>query len=247
MRDLLVIVPSRGRPAEAAELYDLLAATSTAQTDMFLAYDEDDPAALRYRRLACSGWRTSRGGECRLWSVSGPRQGLAAWTNQIAAANVGQYRALASLGDDHRPRTPGWDEKLLAALDKTGGTGIAYGDDLLMGARLPTAAVVSSDIVAALGWMCQPSMRHYCVDNVWHVLGTSAGCLHYLPDVIIEHLHYLRTGNAPDPTYRAAESRAAADHDALHRWVRGDAAADIAVVKGLLQDAALADYRLSRI
>jgi len=237
VRDLLVIVPSRGRPAEAAELYDLIAATSAAQTDMFLARDDDDPAAYRYRSLAQSGWRTSRSGECRLWSVSGPRQGLAAWTNQIAAENAGQYRALASLGDDHRPRTPGWDEKLLAALDETGGTGIAYGNDLLQGGKLPTAAVVSSGIVAALGWMCQPSLRHYCVDNVWKVLGESAGCLHYLPDVVIEHLHYLRTGEAPDSTYReteTAELRSNADRDAYQRWLAGDMAADVVTVKNLL-------------
>ena len=104
-----------------------------------------------------------------------------------------------------------------------------------MSERLPTAAVISSGIVTALGWMCLPSLRHYCVDNVWSVLGSSAGCLHYLPDVVIEHLHYLRTGKVPDITYRAAEARADADHSAFRHWLAGDAAIDISVIKGLLE------------
>jgi hypothetical protein len=120
--------------------------------------------------------------------VSGPRNNLAGWTNVLARHLAKDYRALASLGDDHLPRTPGWDLRLLEAIAGMGGTGFAYGNDLLQGAALPTAVVVSSNIVTALGWMCEPSMRHYCIDNVWKDLGEGAGCLAYLPDVIIEHL-----------------------------------------------------------
>lgn len=232
MRDLLVIVPSRGRPAAVRELRQAMKATARAQTDLLVAFDDDDPCAGAYEKQR----RAARGNPRVLWA-HGPRAGLAEWTNRLAAVHAGSYRALASLGDDHRPRTVGWDEKLLAALDDTGGTGVAYGDDLLMGERLPTAAVVSSDIVAALGWMCEPSLRHYCVDNVWHVLGASAGCLHYLPDVVIEHLHPLRTGRPPDATYRAAGAHMGADHEAFQWWLatKARAGADIAVVKGLMQ------------
>lgn len=235
MRDLLVIVPSRGRPGQAAELYEAVTATSRARTDMFLAWDDDDPAGHAYRAMTHRGWRTSAAGECRLWPATGPRRTLAGWTNTIAAAESGRYRAFASLGDDHRPRTPGWDAQLLAALDEMGGTGIAYGDDLLQGKRLPTAPVISGDIVAALGWMCQPSLRHWFVDNVWGVLGQGAGCLRYLPDVVIEHLHYLRTGAVPDHTYLEAEAGAGADRDAFQQWLVTSAAADVAAVRGLLK------------
>ena len=230
MRDLLVIVPSRGRPAAVAELRSAIRATSNARTDLIVAFDDDDPERGAYQRMRAASRQDRR----VMWAT-GPRAPLARWTNQLAVAHAPRYRAVCSMGDDHRPRTPGWDVLLLAALDETGGTGVAYGDDLLMGAKLPTAAVVSSDIVAALGWMCQPSLRHYCVDNVWHVLGASAGCLHYLPDVVIEHLHPLRTHAVPDRTYREAEARATADHDAFRCWVAGDAVADIAVVRNLLR------------
>jgi hypothetical protein len=82
--------------------------------------------------------------------------------------------------------------------------------------------------------MCQPSLRHYFVDNVWSVLGSSAGCLHYRPDVVIEHLHPVATGDSPDATYREAEAFFIADGAEFRQWLNDDAAADIATVKGLL-------------
>ncbi len=229
MRDLLVIVPSRGRPAQVAALRRAIRRTAAARTDLLVAFDDDDPCAGDYERLRAG----ARGDRRFLWS-HGPRKGLAEWTNRLAAAHGLRYRALCSMGDDHRPRTPGWDTRLLSALDDMGGSGIAYGDDLLQGERLPTAWVVSSNIVAALGWMCQPSLRHYCVDNAWKDLGDRAGCLRYVPDVVIEHLHYLRTGAAPDGTYRAAEARASADKDAYQRWLASGADDDAATVRSLV-------------
>ena len=70
-----------------------------------------------------------------------------------------------------------------------GGTGIAYGNDLHQGGALATSVVMSSDIAAALGWMALPGCAHYHIDDVWVALGRDAGCLAYLPDVVIEHAH----------------------------------------------------------
>jgi hypothetical protein len=228
VRDLLVIVPSRGRPERFAAMAGAALSLSEASTQIAVAVDDDDPVAARYQ------------GSERIGFWHGRRGTLAGWTNKIALAEHQNYRALASLGDDHMPRTQGWDRLLLEAIDGMGGTGVAYGNDLLQGVNLPTAAVVSSDIVAALGWMCLPGLRHYCVDNVWSVLGASAGCLRYLPGVVIEHLHPLLTGAPPDRTYRDAEARAAQDHDFFRAWVAGPAAADIEVVRSLLRENARA-------
>lgn len=227
-RDLLVIVPSRGRPSAVAALAAAITRTRTAKTDLIVAYDDDDPTAVLYEKQRAAS-RDRR----FLWT-SGPRDTLTGWTNKLALQYAGKYRALCSMGDDHRPRTQGWDTLLLAALDQTGGTGFAYGNDLLQGERLPTACVISSDIVTTLGWMCDPSLAHYCVDNVWRDLGEWAGCRHYCPDVVVEHLHYLRTGAAADGTYREAEARAEADKIAYQGWLRDGADDDVATVRGLL-------------
>jgi hypothetical protein len=156
--------------------------------------------------------------------VTGPRKGLAATTNDLAAAAVGEYDALASLGDDHVPITPGWDIALLKAL---GAGGIAYPNDLIRD-DIPEAVVISSSIVRALGWMCQPTLKHWYIDNVWADLGRGAGCLAYLPDVIVKHE---RIGVPDDDTYRDAWPLVREDEGRYRAWRAAQMAADVATVK----------------
>jgi hypothetical protein len=94
--------------------------------------------------------------------------------------------ARRSSGDDHRVRTRGWDEALT---DAAGPVGIAYGDDLIQGVELPTSVVMSSDIVRTLGQMVPPTLQHLFVDDYWKALGIGIGQLHYVPEVVIEHMH----------------------------------------------------------
>ena len=122
---------------------------------------------------------------------------------------------------------------MLAALDDMGGTGIVYGNDIGQGENLPTAVVMSSDIPAALGWWFLPSCLHFFVDAVWLYLGREAGCLRYLPEVVIEHLHYSRGASPHDQTYE--DSRGAWQHDeaAWHAWQRSGMAADVEKIREL--------------
>lgn len=209
MGDLLVIVPSRGRPERFAQMRD--AALGLAETDIRIAVatDADDPSAVAYRGS----------GQVVFWQ--GPRQTVAGWMNVIAMAEHGNYRALCSMGDDHMPRTPGWDRLLLEAIDGMSGTGIAYGDDLLQRENLPTSVVVSSDIVGALGWLALPALRHFALDNVWKDLGQGAGCLAYCPDVVIEHLHPGAGTGQWDETYASEAALYPQDDAAYYAWRDG--------------------------
>lgn len=230
MRDLLVITPSRGRPQRLTEMLDATLSLSRAATDVAVAHDRDDPEFAGYLALSASLAEDQR----VLW-YSGPRRSLTGWTNHVALEQAPHYRAVASLGDDHLPRTEGWDKMLLDAIREAGGTGIGYGDDLLQ-RTLPTAAVVTCDIVMALGWMCLPGTSHYCVDNTWLDLGQEAGCLAHRPEVIIEHMHP-HAGKAPsDATYNDAGgfSEGHPDWVTYQDWRAGRMAADVATVKGLL-------------
>jgi len=230
MRDLLVITPSRGRPGRLREMIGACQSLSEADTDIAVALDLDDPALAEYeavlRPLAWNG----------VSYFKGQRIGLAASTNLVAALKCGGYRALASLGDDHMPRTMSWDGLLLEALDNLNdtGTGIAYGDDLHQGRALPTAPVVSSDIVEALGWMCEPSLRHMFVDNTWRDLGRAAGCLAYVPGVVVEHLHPDAGKSVTDATYAASLAAEEADRQAYERWRRDRMGIDVAKVRAVM-------------
>lgn len=176
--DLTVIVPSRGRPEAAAELVRAFADTCTAVTHLMVAVDADDPELDGYRQAGLA-----------LHVTPNPERSMVACLNR-ATADVLAYEpfAVGFMGDDHRPRTVGWDAAYLEALHELG-TGLVWGDDLLQGDRIPTQVAMTSDIVGALGWMAPPPLTHLYVDNFWKDLGTQAGCLRYLPDVVVEHMH----------------------------------------------------------
>src|SRR5438093_9382869 len=148
--DLLVIVPSRERPQNIDALVGAWRETSAGHANRTVGLDDDEP--MEYPVLD------------DVLYVHGPRQQLCGWTNTIATQHASQYRYLGSIGDDHRPRTRHWDAVICDALADLG-TGIVYGDDLLRGAELCTAAFMTSDIVLRLGYMCPPGFVHLDVDH----------------------------------------------------------------------------------
>ena len=170
------------------------------------------------------------GGEGDVLEV-GPRKGLCGTTNDVAVRRAGEYPFLASLGDDMVPRTRGWDLALCRAITDMGGTGFSYPWD---GVRedIPEAVVMSSGIVAALGWMCLPSLAHFYCDNVWDALGRGAGCIRHLRAVAVDHIH----GRA-DATSAGNGRSLAADRDAYWAWRRGRAADDIKTILELRERA----------
>ena len=222
MRDLLIITPSRGRPDSMVRLAEAIERTAQAETDLIFAVDDDDPASVAMADAIGDGYQ--------LRSVHGPRDTVAGWTNILALAQAGNYRALASLSDDHVPRTQGWDRLLLDAIDGMGGIGFAYGDDLGQREKLATSVVVSADIVQALGWFMLPACAHYHVDNAWMDLGRGAGCLAWCPDVVIEHAHPFWGAAPMDATYESEFARGDADLAAYETWRRDRMAADVATV-----------------
>jgi len=236
MADLVVIVPSRGRPQAARELAQAFVETCTADTRLVFAVDDDDPDLPGYREVL-SEYRTAPIA-VEVCIANNDDHTMVCALNKVALALVNIYRpapyALGFLGDDHRPRTRGWDQRYLDVLRELG-TGIVYGNDLLQGDRLPTQAAMTADIVAALGYMAPPGLRHMYVDNFWRDVGQAAGCLRYLPDVIVEHLHPVAGKAAVDEGYARVNAPAvyAADEAAYTVYRSTRLAADAAVVAGL--------------
>lgn len=247
MAPLVVIVPSRGRPHAVAELAEVFARTCAAltgmlagSTELWFAVDHDDPRQPEYARAVGDVNSAFRTRGVRLVTVTEPA-GTAhsmVGTLNAAARSVLKHsdaEAIAFMGDDHRPRTPGWDTAYLAALEAK--PGIVYGDDLIRGADLPTQVAMSACLVRALGHMAPPTLTHLYVDDYWMRLGGAARCLTYLPEVVVEHLHPV-AGTAPvDEGYRRVNAasmytrdrRAFADYwaergpedVALARWAVG--------------------------
>jgi hypothetical protein len=149
----------------------------------------------------------------------------------------GEFSYFASIGDDHIPRTPGWDTHLTGALETHGG-GFAYcwnGHDQET-PNYPEMCVISAPVLSALGWMAEPSMQHYCIDVVWMDLGHAAGCLYYLPEVELYHDHWMFPDAAAprDGTYWDAMERGRLDVKAHELWRAERMADDVAKVTSVL-------------
>lgn len=179
--DLLVIIPTRGRPQAVMSLVRAWHETG-ATADLLFAVDNDDPELDAYKREAA---KFMKGGQVRF--VFGTRLRLCGTLNAQAVKAAKKYRFLAFMGDDHLPRTAGWDTRFRECL--SGSPGIAYGNDLLMGERMPTAVAMTSDIVQTLGYFAPPSLVHLCLDLCWLDWGRGMERITYLDDVVIEHMH----------------------------------------------------------
>jgi hypothetical protein len=217
---LLVMVPTRGRPLQCLRLLKSWEETSQASDLLFISDPDDDS----YEGF---DWRGAS------HAVLEPRLRLVGKLNVTAAANL-DYPALMFVGDDHVFRTPGWDQKMLAALKRMGGSGMLYPDDKRRN-DVPEICMISSDIVRALGWFANPAMTHYYIDNSWADVGNGAQCLRWVPQAVVEHLHYsVHAETKHDATYKEAEDFGPADHDAYMRWRGADMHNDIAAVRKLL-------------
>lgn len=207
--ELVVLIPSRGRPESFLPLMDAFEETCTADTNLLFVVDDNDPRKIDYDNIwpeRVIGNPIRHGGMVSALNFA---------ASLVCASEEHSPYAVGFMGDDHMPRTKGWDTAYLEALRELG-SGIVYGDDLLQGRNLPTQCAMTADIVRTLGFMAPPTLKHMYVDNYWKQLGEQAECLRYLPSVVVEHLHPLAGKAEWDSGYRRVNDSAVYARDRLH-------------------------------
>lgn len=231
MPDLLVVVPTRGRPTNVERVIEAWEATGAfADANIMVAFDADDPERDRYAALTAE------------WAGSGcvSAYELPRWEPMVAKLNAAALEvadlcwAVGFAGDDHLPRTRGWARAYLDALAELD-TGIVYGDDRIQGQQLPTQWAMTTDIVRALGRMVPAPVDHLYCDNAVLALGRAAGCIRYLPEVVVEHVHPV-AGKVPlDDGYRRVNTpdQYRRDGQAYRAWVRDQLGVDAELVRKL--------------
>lgn len=215
---LAVMVPTRGRPENAVRLAKAARETAGAElAQLHFLTDTGEPLWDEYQTLL---------GRDAPWvylsQVSAVPQRIGPILNWVAPSLADRFTHVGFMGDDHLPRTQRWDEELVRALN--GRPGVAYANDLLRGADLPTMAVVSSDLVRGLGFFAPPGLEHLYLDDFWALLGRSVGNLVYRDDVIVEHLHPEAGKSAWDDGYARANDpeQYRRDHAAYDRFLAAD-------------------------
>ena len=209
---LLVMCPSRGRPDRIKEMLSSYSETRSKFTRLVIVLDEDDPCLSKYET---DGYTV----EIK------PRQDVSKIYNRLVK-DYPKFKYYCAINDDMIFRTKGWDDILMGEIEKNGGWGIAFGDDMIHSGRLqrPTNTVISGNIVRALGYLYPPELYALLGDVFLGDLGKTLGRLYYRPDVIIEHKHYCANTAPNDDTYRFGESRHAQEKEiyAMYKAIRFD-------------------------
>ena len=218
--DLLVMVPTRGRPEQCKRLLESFRETATC-ADLVFVLDPDDEDTY-----ADVEWGDAMHG------VLAPRGTLQDKLNQTAAAYAGAYRALMWAGDDHVFKSQAWDLEMLGVLHDMGGSGWVY-PETRRRADVPEIWMCSSDVTQALGWFFNPVLSHFYGDNSVGELGKRAGLIRRCPQAVIDHLHYSVTpGVEHDEVYAEAEGAfGESDLKAFHEWRASQLANEVAVLR----------------
>ncbi len=219
MAELIAIVPTRGRPHAVPELVDAFRETCTGPTRLLFAIERDDPAREAYETAVIEAGNARP--RVSAYEPTGVRLEymVSSGGSMVSALNAAvdlvlpnrEPVAIAFMGDDHRPRTKGWDTAYLDAL--TAKPGMVFGNDRIQGMKLPTQVAMSTSLVRALGHMAPPVLTHMYVDDYWLQLGLAADCLTYLPDVTVEHLHPYAGTAEVDAGYLRVNAREMFDRD----------------------------------
>lgn len=238
MPELVVIVPTRSRPESVGRVVQAWRDTGAGDegAELIFVVDADDPECAEYRRQLDGRPTWVSAAYASSWQPLVPKLNAAA----VGCASAHYAPFIGFAGDDHLPRTSGWAGRYLGALYGMG-TGIVSCADGYRTDELPTQWAMSADIVRALGRMVPAPVDHLYCDNAIRDLGTEAGCLAYLPDVLIEHMHPVALdpkGNPKglnDAQYARVNSpeQYRGDRRAYRQWVRGALATDAGKVRQL--------------
>lgn len=216
MKDLLMVIPSRGRPHNIVRLWETMAATCKGDTTLLVGLDDDDPTRAAYPEGPQYVVR------------SGLRQ-VVAWINELAIPHVDEYKYIGHMGDDNVPRTDAWDVRIMESLEQTP---FAFGNDLYPRepGSLSCHVFARSEVIKALGYFGPPSIKHMYVDVVWMDWGNATG-ITYLDDVILEHMHYT-AGKAPaDESYVTSTSLIPSDFIKYNEYCADRLASDVEKIK----------------
>ena len=209
----LVILPSRSRPEKVEKAVAALLENSVI-SDICVAIDDDQKDL--YPMI-----------EGVFYEVN-PRLRMNGTLNLVATRYASNYKTIHFLGDDHMVRTKGWDELLYAPI-KERGYGVSYGDDLLQREKLATSVMMSTNIIEILGFMSPPVLVHLYMDNFWMSIGQALNCLTYVPEAVIEHMHYAAGKAEKDEQYAEVNSPEMykKDQDSFIEYVKTNLKSDL--------------------
>lgn len=233
MSSLAVLVPTRSRPQNVRRVVEAWEATRGFDAaELFFVVDADD---MRFQEY-CSEIDQAPGANMVVLPEWRP---LVPKLNRTAVEFTDRL-AVAFMGDDHLPRTPGWAATLIQShvqpwrQEHARKPRIVYGQDGLQDERLPTWWSMDSRIIKALGKMVPgEGIQHLFCDNAVMELGKRSGTLYFNGSVLIEHMHPFAGKAEPDAQYERVNRGEQYERDgtAFRAWLADGAERDASLVR----------------
>jgi hypothetical protein len=230
------IVPTRGRPGNVAGLSVAFDQTSFGYADLHFVVDGDHPEEHDYTRA--SGRHSVH---------YQPWRGLSGTLNTASVHFAKAYRYVGFMGDDHRPRTHGFDASLYGALRRMGDHAVAYGPDgqadyshIMTGPVTEEAShvpmtwwVMDSQTIRLLGQHVPYVLSHTCVDDYVWQLGYQSETLTYVSGALVEHLHPVWGKAKTDESYELSSehNNRLADHRKWAEYQKTQLPRDVRLIK----------------
>lgn len=192
MKKLLIICPSRLRPDRIQEMLRSFDNTKSEGTDIVIYVSDCDPRLEEYKNVL-----RDRN------LIVGKRLPISHVYN-YCVRQYPDYQYYGEVCDDHVYHTKGWDDILIGEIASNGGWGMAWGWGQIhpREVRLPQAAIMSGNLVRALGFFSTPVITSAYNDRFAIDLCDALNCGFYRPDVIVEHKHVLNNKAPMDDNYR---------------------------------------------
>jgi len=223
------LIPSRGRPEKLARLMASLKESDCTTPGLVIIQHHELPA---YQQVPMhAAWQ--------LVTVDPESQG-----DKIRAIWPRLYRLdwVGLGGDDQVPITPGWDLRLIAALNGTNFVSCnddwaIHGDERHPPGRIAGFICFSGPFLRAINQQIfLPGMHHTCLDDAYEHLDRLEPCRSILHDVMIKHRHYRNSDDVPkDETYTKAYDHYGPSDEVTWRVWRdcGEAARAAVRIRGL--------------
>lgn len=191
-----VLIPTRGRPKRFRNTVETLLKTKSGKVEILAYLDEDDNREP-YERIKFPELRY----------IVGPRIGLAKIIHKLIESALHSHMFLGA--DDIEFQTFGWDTKMVEAMPEDC-IGLVYANDNWK--RVCNHFMFHQKWVSLTGFF-PDDFEHFGPDGYVMKIAKELKRAIYLPDVVIEHLHWKASKAARDLTYAYPNESGMVDRD----------------------------------
>ncbi|MBD2089566.1 hypothetical protein H6F67_06835 [Microcoleus sp. FACHB-1515] len=196
-----LLAPTRGRPEQAVRLAlsVLQTASQPKRVELLFYVDNNDAEQTNYIQ-AFQQHKSQFDRFLRCALMIGEPIGISKAWNELAARSQGDLLVMAA--DDQTYNTTGWDDRLLSEIQRfEDEIFCAWFNDGHWGAKLCTFPIVSRRWCLTLGYFTT-GLFECLYDDLWIMdLAQRLDRLHYIPNVLTEHLHWSYGKSEIDATY----------------------------------------------